>query len=101
MTAEHFCCGLYLGYFRTCPSCDTPCSSELVGKLAEGPVPFAVGWFQRGDGKYAYSLRSRGEYDVSKLAVRYGGGGHRNAAGFQSDEPPDALFAKPVAGEKS
>lgn len=66
-------------------------TSELVGYLAEHPqgegrVPFAVGWFQRGDGKYQYSLRSRGDYDVSEVAKKYGGGGHRNAAGFVSDE---------------
>jgi oligoribonuclease NrnB/cAMP/cGMP phosphodiesterase (DHH superfamily) len=28
------------------------------------------------------SLRSRGEFDVSKVAKRFGGGGHKNAAGF-------------------
>lgn len=55
--------------------------SELVGKLAEGE-PFAVGWFQRGDGKFIYSLRSRGDFDVSAVAKQFGGGGHRNAAGF-------------------
>jgi len=59
-------------------------TSELVGKLAE-TAPFAVGWYQRGDGKYAYSLRSRGDFDVSELAKTFGGGGHRNAAGFTSD----------------
>jgi uncharacterized protein len=62
-------------------------TSELVGALAEHPqgdgrVPFAVGWFQRHDGKYQYSLRSRGDFDVAKLAETFGGGGHRNAAGF-------------------
>lgn len=58
--------------------------SELVGTLAES-APFAVGWFQRGDGKYQYSLRSRGAdgADVSEIASRFpGGGGHKNAAGF-------------------
>lgn len=57
--------------------------SELVGKLAER-APFAVGWFHRNDGRYAYSLRSRGPdgLDVSEIAKRFGGGGHRNAAGF-------------------
>ena len=61
--------------------------SELVGKLAES-APFAVGWFQRADGLYAYSLRSRGPdgVDVSEIAKRYGGGGHRNSAGFALSE---------------
>lgn len=66
-------------------------TSELVGKLAES-APFAVGWYQRSDGKYAYSLRSRGEFDVSALAKKFGGGGHKNAAGFVADSFPDALF---------
>jgi oligoribonuclease NrnB/cAMP/cGMP phosphodiesterase (DHH superfamily) len=56
-------------------------TSELVGALAENQA-FAVGWFQRHDGKYQYSLRSRGDFDVAKLAESFGGGGHRNAAGF-------------------
>ncbi|NIV11578.1 MAG: bifunctional oligoribonuclease/PAP phosphatase NrnA, partial [Aliifodinibius sp.] len=30
-----------------------------------------------------YSLRSRGDFDVSALAERFGGGGHKNAAGFR------------------
>lgn len=59
-------------------------TSELVGELAKS-APFAVGWFQDGDGKYRYSLRSCGEFDVSALAKTFGGGGHRQAAGFTSD----------------
>jgi hypothetical protein len=58
-----------------CPNCENA-----------GHVPFSIGWFQRGDGKYHYSLRSRGNFDVSALATKYGGGGHKNAAGFVSDE---------------
>lgn len=64
--------------------------SELVGALAETAL-FAVGWFQRSDGKVAFSLRSRGAFDVSKVAKRFGGGGHRGAAGFTSDLVLDQL----------
>lgn len=57
-------------------------ASETVGALAEGE-PFAAGWFRRDDGAFVYSLRSRGGgLDVSEVAKQYGGGGHRNAAGF-------------------
>jgi len=28
-------------------------------------------------------LRSKGDFDVAAIAQRYGGGGHRNAAGFR------------------
>jgi oligoribonuclease NrnB/cAMP/cGMP phosphodiesterase (DHH superfamily) len=57
--------------------------SEVAGKLAEGN-PFGAAWFVRSDGKKQWSLRSRdGGVDVSEVAKRRGGGGHRNAAGFE------------------
>ncbi len=39
--------------------------------------------------KTKVSLRSVTEPDVSKIAVTYGGGGHKNAAGFSLDMPYD------------
>lgn len=59
--------------------------SEIGEKLCDGE-PFACMWFMRADGKFVYSLRSRGEFDVSAIAVKFGGGGHRNAAGFTLEE---------------
>jgi len=44
--------------------------------------PFAACYFDRADGKRQWSLRSRGEFDVSEVAERFGGGGHQNAAGY-------------------
>jgi nanoRNase/pAp phosphatase (c-di-AMP/oligoRNAs hydrolase) len=45
---------------------------------------FAATYYDRGDGARTYSLRSEDERDdVSVHARRYGGGGHRNAAGFE------------------
>jgi phosphoesterase RecJ-like protein len=38
---------------------------------------------RRDDGLNKISLRSRGEVDVEKIARHHGGGGHRNAAGFE------------------
>lgn len=56
--------------------------SEVAGKLAEGR-PFGIAWFTRADGKRSVALRSReGGIDVSEIAKRHGGGGHRNASGF-------------------
>jgi oligoribonuclease NrnB/cAMP/cGMP phosphodiesterase (DHH superfamily) len=72
-------------------NCPGMMASELIGKLAE-TASFAVGWFQRADGRYQYSLRSRGEYDVSLLAKHFGGGGHMQSAGFASEYQPDHLF---------
>ena len=62
--------------------------SELVRELLDqtDDAPFALGFWQRGDGKFAYSLRSNEGFDVSEVAKRYGGGGHAQAAGFQADE---------------
>ena len=34
------------------------------------------------NGNFKVSLRSRGEVDVERIARRFGGGGHKNAAGF-------------------
>lgn len=70
--------------------------SEVVGHLAEN-APFAIGWFQDSRGAYKYSLRSRGAggEDVNAIAKKFGGGGHRNAAGFTLDRRGfEELFGK-------
>lgn len=38
-----------------------------------------------------WSLRSNGEFDVSAMAKKHGGGGHMNAAGFTMSLIPDCL----------
>lgn len=74
------------GYDIPCVNAPQVNISELVGELAEGE-PFAMGWFQRSDGKFQYSLRSKGDIDVSVIAKKYGGGGHAKAAGFDQEHP--------------
>jgi len=60
--------------------------SEIAGKLAErGDADFGCCWFVRQDGQYQYSLRSLGDFDVSLVAKAFGGGGHKAAAGFESN----------------
>lgn len=57
--------------------------SELGNELAKLTGGFgAVYWYDK-DGKRNYSLRSIGELDVAAIAKNYGGGGHKNAAGFK------------------
>jgi len=62
--------------------------SEHVGALAEEnpDAPFAVGYFRREDGRWQFSLRARGgsNFDVSEVALKFGGGGHKSAAGFDA-----------------
>lgn len=65
-------------------------TSEVVGELAEDAL-FAVGWHVRGNGSVAYSLRSRGDFNVAELAKVCGGGGHAKAAGFNVNLLPHAL----------
>jgi oligoribonuclease NrnB/cAMP/cGMP phosphodiesterase (DHH superfamily) len=62
--------------------------SEVAGKLAETNA-FGATWYATEDGKYKFSLRSRGDFDVSAVAKAYGGGGHKNAAGFTVGVLPD------------
>ncbi len=56
-------------------------SSELGHHLAAMSGSFGMIWRQL-DGVLKISLRSCGDYDVSLLAAKFGGGGHRNAASF-------------------
>lgn len=58
--------------------------SEIAGALAKD-APFGVCWWDDGQ-KIRFSLRSTKEgADVCAIAVRMGGGGHRQAAGFAMD----------------
>ena len=58
--------------------------SEIAGELAKGRA-FGACYFDRQDGRRQWSLRSDAEgVDVSAIAKAHGGGGHRQAAGFES-----------------
>lgn len=70
--------------------------SELGNVLAQREgVPFSVVWYQYEPGKFGVSLRSErtnpAAVDVNKIAERFGGGGHKNAAGFTLPAPPLVL----------
>lgn len=48
-------------------------------------APFTAYYFDRlKDGVRQWGLRSIGNYDVSEIAKKFGGGGHKNAAGFET-----------------
>jgi phosphoesterase RecJ-like protein len=53
---------------------------QMIGLVREEP-----------DGKCAGSLRSIDAIDVSKVALLFGGGGHRRAAGFTTHAPVESV----------
>lgn len=57
-------------------------ASDLGHELANRSGTFGLVWSMAGDGQIHCALRSNGDYDVSAIAKAFGGGGHRNAAGF-------------------
>lgn len=63
--------------------------SEVATRLLKlhPTAEFACYYMDRADGIRQWGMRSRSEFDVSQVAKRYGGGGHRQAAGFQQPIP--------------
>lgn len=56
--------------------------SRVAGLLAEKYPPIGIVWREEKNGSVHVSLRSNGTVDVSEIAARFGGGGHKKAAGF-------------------
>ena len=57
--------------------------SEVGNELCKRNLGlFSAYYFDRNDGKRQWGLRSIGDFDVSEVAKKYGGGGHKNSAGF-------------------
>jgi oligoribonuclease NrnB/cAMP/cGMP phosphodiesterase (DHH superfamily) len=71
--------------YLNCSEVGNAIAVELAehAKKYDWPGSYSLTWFERGDGMIQFSLRSIGDFDVSEVAKKYGGGGHRNAAGFQ------------------
>lgn len=55
--------------------------SQIGNALVKKMPPIGIVWSEKG-GVKKISLRSNGRVDVSKIAKRFGGGGHKQAAGF-------------------
>ncbi len=87
--------GCIAGFEVPVVNCPRAIISELVGELAEG-YPFAAGYQDKGD-KRSWSLRSsrNGGEDVARVAALFGGGGHKNAAGFGTTIPESLLQLEP------
>lgn len=63
--------------------------SETGNAICKTKAPIAILWYER-NGMNRFSLRSDGTVDVSALAAKFGGGGHKAAAGFTL--PANELF---------
>jgi bifunctional oligoribonuclease and PAP phosphatase NrnA len=74
--------------------------SSLVGFndfLAEiSGIDITLLFYEFSNGQVKVSLRSK-EADVNKLAVQFGGGGHKNASGIVSDKPLQELIKEVTA----
>ena len=68
-------------------NCSPQFASDVGHELALISCTFGATWQQEPKGVVKWSLRSNGDYDVSAIASIFGGGGHRNAAGFTISSP--------------
>lgn len=73
-------------------NCARPFRSAVGNLLATEHPPFSIVWYRNG-GVFSVSLRSIGDFDVSAIAAKYGGGGHRNAAGIDFKSFADLPFS--------
>lgn len=71
-------------------NCSWAFASDVAHELLQQnpDAPFAATYYDRGDGRRSFSLRSDdSRTDVAEVAKKFGGGGHRNAAGFETTIP--------------
>jgi len=62
--------------------------------LAAEAVKVSIFFKQNLEGILRCSLRSKGDIDVVEIAQKFGGGGHKTAAGFKCSEPLDTVKEK-------
>lgn len=82
------------GYKILMVNCNGMFASDIVNMLCKDR-PFGISWWYDGKRKkFVFSMRSDSNgVDVSELAKRAGGGGHKNSSGFQlSPEEVDSII---------
>lgn len=80
------------------PLCQSDFGNHLFTEHANKMgADFAGVYFNLGNGTVKFSTRSVGEFDVSAICKRFGGGGHRNAAGFEI--PVDKFNFKSISSK--
>lgn len=62
-------------------------NSEFFKSIDDGSYDIFMPFVFDGS-DWTLSMYSKGDVDVSEIAKKYGGGGHKNAAGFHCDELP-------------
>lgn len=63
-------------------NCTGHFASDVGHELCKLSGTFGATYCSGNDGSVKWSLRSEGDFDVSAIAKLFGGGGHKNAAGF-------------------
>ncbi len=71
-------------------NCSPMFASDVGNELVKLSGTYGATYYHGSDDSVHFSLRSEdGKTDVSELAKQFGGGGHRNAAGFVMKTPTD------------
>lgn len=73
-------------------------ASEVGHALAErnkatSRTPVGITYYRQADGRWSLSFRSVDGYDCSQIALKFGGGGHKGAAGATVDALPWPVVA--------
>jgi hypothetical protein len=88
------------GYIVPCVNLNLPINEKsiLLARLYAKYPPFAMS-YRFDNGQVKVSLRGNGEVDLTKLAGKYGGGGHKSSSGFVLPIDYPLPFAKAVKKE--
>lgn len=79
-------------YFEQTGTTDTETENLIDECQRISSVEVAALFSQLKDGKFRCSLRSHGAVDVSKIAEKFGGGGHKQAAGLTLPGPLERVI---------
>lgn len=77
-------------------NCPAHLASDVGHALAVESRTYGLCWYMESAGLIKCSLRSTGSYDVSIIASKFGGGGHKTAAGFTCSMDTLSKFLNPI-----
>jgi phosphoesterase RecJ-like protein len=79
-------------------ACEEDADGIVNHALSVGEVEAVAFFKELSPGSYRVSLRSKGKYNVAKIAELFGGGGHRNAAGCRIDGEYEEVRRRVIEG---